>query len=454
MFLFRSRRLVLVAFAFFIIIFILLASDQPRRDQARDYLNQYLDKPAFWRGGQPPKDPNADNRPEVKYRPGPEWVPPPVKDPFPSLATEAPPPIPKWNIPKKDVHKKYGLDYKPPLFIGFTRNWPMVLQAVVSYITAGWPADQIYVVENTGVQRANVEGKLTLQNPYYFNHEGMKRLGVNVVRAPVLMNFAQLQNFYTHLAHENDWPYYFWSHMDVLVLSYEDGNEHTPPATDPEYKTVYELCLKELNHTIHTDDRWAARFFSYDHLTLVNREAYDEVGGWDTFIPYYITDCDMHTRLHMHKWSIKDTRAGIITDVGAALENLLTLYRDPNLPVRFVDSNPAPPPPKEKTRREQKVGKRDESPDLAYFHKLQATANDMFHYKHSRDRNTWQTGQRGGQGEPFYYHSRGIAEGIEVMTEAGREVYRRKWGHENCNLLGETKLRLEDAWLVEKDFSG
>jgi hypothetical protein len=85
-----------------------------------------------------------------------------VKDPFPFLTTAAEaPPIPAWNIPEKNLHRTYGLDHAPPLLIDFTCSWPLLLQAVVSYITAGWPADQIYVIENTGLHRANLDGKLT-----------------------------------------------------------------------------------------------------------------------------------------------------------------------------------------------------------------------------------------------------------------------------------------------------
>jgi hypothetical protein len=51
----------------------------------------------------------------------------------------------------------------------------------VSYIAAGWPPEDIYVVENTGVMFANKEGKLTLQNPFYLNHTQLELLGVNVI---------------------------------------------------------------------------------------------------------------------------------------------------------------------------------------------------------------------------------------------------------------------------------
>ncbi|KAJ6443665.1 GCN5-related N-acetyltransferase (GNAT) domain-containingprotein [Purpureocillium lavendulum] len=401
----------------------------------------------------------------VKYIPSPTWTPPAVRDPFPALAAAtSPPSIPRWNVPKPDLHTHYGLDYQPPLFIGFTRTWPILLQAVVSYITAGWPPSSIHVVENTGVQRANAEGKLSQQNPFFLNHTQLQLLGVNVVRAPVLMNFAQLQNYFTYLAGENDWPWYFWSHMDVLVLSYEDGlQDVTPRAGEEGYKTVYELCLAELNATRYGDDkdRWADRFFAYDHLTLVNRAAYEDVGGWDTFIPYYMNDCDMHSRLLMRGWTQRDARAGIVTDVSAVLDDFGAFYREPGVNPSFTDPNPPPPQVDENDEKKDKRAATESHIDdnsvppneTEYWIRLRETANSMFHYKHgSRGRNTWQLGQQGGSGEPFYYPARGVAEAIDVLTEAGREVFRRKWGHRDCDLLTGTSLKAEDQWRVEKDW--
>lgn len=75
--------------------------------------------------------------PHPQYKPTPTYTPPTIKDPFPALATSTPPPIPSYNVPEKDGWKKYDLEVAPPLLIGFTRTWPMLLQTVVSYITAG-----------------------------------------------------------------------------------------------------------------------------------------------------------------------------------------------------------------------------------------------------------------------------------------------------------------------------
>lgn len=156
--------------------------------------------------------------PHPKYKPTPSYVAPPIIDPFPALATSTPPPIPSYNVPVKDGWKKYNLPVAPPLLIGFTRSWPMLLQTVVSYITAGWPPEQIYVVENTGMQQANAREQLTLQHPWYLNHAQLKKLGVNIAQTPVLLTFAQLQNFYLSLSYTHEWDYYFWSHSKSLSL--------------------------------------------------------------------------------------------------------------------------------------------------------------------------------------------------------------------------------------------
>lgn len=321
-----------------------------------------------------------------------------VLDPFPMLATSHSPPIPRWNIPERELHKEYNISYGPPLLIGFTRNWPILLQAVVSYITAGWPAEQIYVVENTGTQWANTRDKLTPQNPFYLNHTQLKKLGVNVIQSPVLLSFAQLQNFFIYIAHQRKWQYYFWSHMDVVVMSLEDGGgRHWYKAGSPGYATIYEQCLLELRKAQNTDSRWALRFFAYDALTLVNRDASDAIGGWDFHIPYYITDCDAYQRFEMENFTISAVPAGAIHDVNTVFTNLLAFYRDPSVEIDFIDPNP--PPPGARNRK------------VATNHELRSINGDLtpleYWRKLKRERNTWQESQRGGQGEPYYYPAQG-----------------------------------------------
>lgn len=412
----------------------------------------------------PPKGTTVDVNAK-KYKPTPTYTPPPVQDPFPLLATSTPPPIPKWNVPRENLHKDYGLEYAPPLLIGFTRTYPVLLQAVVSYITSGWPPSQIYVVENTGVQQANTRRQLSLQNPFFLDHAALGKLGVNIVQTPALLNFAQLQNLYLSMSYARNWTYYFWSHMDVLALPYEDGLEGVTPRYDePGYRSLYEAACRAANETLAADPRWGIRLFAYDHLALVNRAAYEDVGGWDTLIPYYMTDCDMHSRLEMAGWTLREARAGVVTDVNTVLKDLRALYRDPAVVPEFLDPNPPPPPPppsEEENKDDKPDGagaggvkdKREgEHANMVYYHKLRDVANSMFHYKHGeRGRNTWQLGQQGGEGEPFYYPAAGIAQGMDMLTETGRQVFRKKWGWAGCDILGEQAQRkLGDEWRVEE----
>ncbi|CAP67174.1 uncharacterized protein PODANS_1_21880 [Podospora anserina S mat+] len=440
----------------------------------------------------------SGKHPPPRYKPTPSWLPPPVFDPFPLLANTAadPPPIPEYNIPRPEMHKEYGLDRAPPLFIGFTRQWPMLLQAVVSYITAGWPPENIYVVENTGVHNMNKQGRLTLQNPFYLNHTTLHRLGVTVIQTPVLLTFAQMQNFFLSIAYQEDHPYYFYSHQDVLVFSFEEGLDFISRPADGNwefyseaekkeilspvqagkegYRTIYENCLRDLQTVIKRKERWGFRWYQYDHLTLVNREAMEAVGGWDSLIPYYATDCDMNGKMGMDGWTMKPRRVGIINDVSTVLEDLEVLYRNKYKMPKFIDPAPLPPEKeakiakakaekeeKERKEKEEKEGKakREEhglpADQLQYFRALRAVGDEMGKYKYrdgAEQRNNWQRAQRGGEEEPFYYNADGFHSAFWTLTDAGRRIYEEKWGHRGCDLASGTSLTLKDQWRVEKDW--
>lgn len=141
---------------------------------------------------------------------------PPISDNFPfaeSLTKGDLPEIASWNRPPTP-----HVPEKTPLFIGFTRNWPMLQQCVLSYITSGWPPEDIYVVDNTGTMKSNFPpGKLTLQNPHYLNVQRLTDVfGVKVISTPTLLSFAQLQNFYIFTALESGWDYFWWSHSTYI----------------------------------------------------------------------------------------------------------------------------------------------------------------------------------------------------------------------------------------------
>jgi hypothetical protein len=491
---------------------------------------------------------------KIKYKPPPPPKSYPIVDNFPLAAAAHSaadlPPIAEWNRPPS-TH----VPEQTPLFIGFTRNWRILQQVVVSYITAGWPPSDIYVIENTGVMDSNKRGLLSLQNPFFLNHTRLNMLGVNIIVTPTLLTFAQLQNFYLHTSIEHEWPHYFWSHMDVgireshfpqiphdrlylaaqskaphsyvslflrhqisyilqanitdskhqvVAASYEkdyvaqkaQAHETILPPSDPkhdytDFASLYKNCVLELrNATLPSPKtgkvpRWAMRFFSYDRLALVNVAAFVEVGGWDTLIPFYHTDCDMHARLEMVDFEIKDANPGYVFDVAASLEDLIVLYRKKGVvDASFQDPGKVEEELKAKAEAEkmQDVKKAERravqldgnseaskefvtdqmvkegrwEDDEIYSERwlqLERTLDDMLRSKgaQSGGRNTWQFRQTGGQGDPFYRDSLGFEEGIRMTIEHGRRVFAEKWGHRDCDIV-KMGLRPGDAWKVEHDW--
>ncbi|EPE32290.1 hypothetical protein GLAREA_07423 [Glarea lozoyensis ATCC 20868] len=435
-----------------------------------------------------PKKPKYKETSSVPY--------PPVKENFP-LAQAAHsaadlPPIPSWNAPPKP-----HVEEKTPLFIGFTRNWRVLQQVVVSYITAGWPAEDIYVIENTGVMDSNKNGLLSLQNPFFLNHTRLNMLGVNVIQTPTLFTFAQLQNFYLYTSIQKKWDYYFWSHMDIIVASYEDRD---PPATPEQpaphheephkFRSVYQNCLLALRKTLALPktEPWAMRFFSYDRLALVNVQTFIDVGGWDTLIPFYTTDCDMHFRLSDSGYSIEEVPVGMVYDVAASLDDLVVMYRqqpgsgpgpfkvplqptfkDPNVieaELQAIADSEAKAAHDGlnstllETRQEDLIPRQDDwhedtaipSPSQSFLDLLH-TYDAITASKHasSRGRNTWQARATGGKGEPFYRDSAGFETGIQMTIEHGRRVFGQKWGHRDCD-LPQQGLHVGDEWRVVQDW--
>lgn len=378
-------------------------------------------------------------KPKPIHRPPPADLPPPIVDNFPLAASAKTPselpPIPPWNSPPNP-----HVDESTPLFIGFTRNWRLLQQTVVSYITAGWPPSDIYVVENTGVMHSNRQNLLTLQNPFYIDYHRLNNiLGINVISTPTLFTFAQLQNFYTYTALEKGWSHYWWAHMDDVVVSDEEWNGEP-------YKSLYLRAVDALRQTM--DPAWgplATLWFAYDHLALVRTQAFVDVGGWDTMIPFYMTDCDMHERLWMKGFRIEAADAGRVWDVATSLDDLEMLYRRglgrAKSSGKREDISEAPGEPAEVQRNSPAYRELIESLDV------------MQHVKGSNKggRNTWQSRQRGGQGEPFYRDSEGFERGILMWMDFGRKVFEEKWGRGKCDLR-DSGLEEGDAWKVLLDW--
>lgn len=409
----------------------------------------------------PPPPPEEPQRPKYKEKSAEKVF--TIIDNFP-IAAEARsaadlPFIPSWNKPPHPHVKE-----STPLLIGFTRNWRILQQVIVSYITAGWPPSDIYVVENTGVMDSNAQGRLSLQNPFFLNHTRLTMLGVNVITTPTLLTFAQLQNYFTYTAMNKGWATYWWGHMDAIIV----GDEEKRP-----YRSVYQNAVEVLREVSGPDfarhpetnqpGNWAIVFHAYDQLALVNTTAYLQIGGWDTQIPYYMTDCDMHARLRMAGYEVIDRNLGGVWDVAGSLDDLIALYRkasgpqasflDPETGIHTNGTAEIPTNDEVSWPTSSLTAWQEDTLNSTNYHRLKAVAEYIMGSKHSnsKGRNTWQARQMGGQGDPFFRDSAGFEQAILMAIQHGREVFSEKWGHRDCDIF-EIGLKLDDAWQLKHDW--
>jgi hypothetical protein len=120
-------------------------------------------------------------------------------------------------------------NFRTPLFIPFTRNNKMMPQAVLGYIAGGWPREDIIIIDNSGTFDANSRGLLSEDNPLFLDYPLLRyHYGVCIQQTPTLLNFARLQNFIMRMAFARNCEYYFWSHIDVGILSKEDVMPYKP----------------------------------------------------------------------------------------------------------------------------------------------------------------------------------------------------------------------------------
>ena len=375
------------------------------------------------------------NLPPKVYRPATLEKPtgPGIEDNFPLADNVSTlPTVPPWNMPPKQ-----HVNASTPLLIGFTRGWLQLQQAVVSFIAAGWPREDIYVIENTGTMYSNRNGLLSLQNPFFLNHTRLKDvLGVNIIETPTLLTFSQLQNFYIHTALEHQWPQYFWGHMDIIALSDEAFD-----FIDTPYKSLYFRAVDLLHEINKRDpDKWGMVWFKFDQLSLVHTERWVKIGGWDTMIPFYQSDCDFYERIWMNGYHIWETYIGQFLDVNVPLEDLSILYyRDGEVANSDNDSDDRDRDDDDsdldgadeddhRDLRERSTGEDLHLLGPAYKllfelglklqeQKAEGDMKDRDEDLHQR--NSWQRLQRGGQGEPFYRDADGFQRAIDTWTNLG-----------------------------------
>ena len=209
------------------------------------------------------------------------------------------------------------------------------------------------------------------------------------------------------------------------------------------YKSAYTRAVEALEETL--EPGWgelATRWFAYDRLALVRTKGFLEVGGWDTMIPFYMTDCDMHERLWMRGLKIENAEAGKVWDVKDSLEDLGMLYQRGEVEAEGEGE-------KKEERRwlgEKRKGKAPEKNSPAYKELLKKL-DDLQNAKAAGNRNTWQASQKGGQGEPFYRDSDGFEHALWMWMDFGRNIFAEKWGRGPCDIR-DAGLKEGDEWRV------
>jgi hypothetical protein len=396
---------------------------------------------------------------------------------FPPTGGPYHPQVARYNI-YKPTHPR------TPLFIPFTRNNSMLQQAVLSYIAAGWPRSDIVIVDNTGTMDANNRRMLSLDNPFFLDYKLFRqRYGVAILQTPTLLNFAQLQNFLLRQAVARNWQFYFWSHMDIAVLSAEDILPYksfyhrildaldsseldqysiTPPEpviSEGELNEGYDWKpraplgpgfeqfmkkIPKLKKRWRKKRQWAIKFFDFDNLALVNVEAWRHIGPWDVFIPYYNTDCDAYARIALNGYRKDEAQAGYIFDIAGVIADPENRFF-PGVTDRDRSKwglAPSGPEPAGGSLRSQR------------FEWLKSELQEMMDQKNSNEggRNTWQDASIEGRPrklpEPWTYDTKAFQTAWWAMADYGRAMYIKKWGTLECDLSVANKT-LSDSWLSE-----
>jgi hypothetical protein len=238
---------------------------------------------------------------------------------FPPEGGDFQPRVASYNAPLSTNQR-----CRTPIFVAFTRNSAMLQQTILSYITAGWPREDIIVVDNSGTLDANSEGLLSQDNPFFLDYK-LFRYGISILQTPTLLSFAQLMNFYLRISIAQRWQFFFWSHMDIVVLSDEDSQPYRSF-----YQRVQDILYDAGLTNLHKLDgdwtpRWKYLGPSNTSLTTGSHSSMStrgvQSGNGILFIPYYDSDCDAYSRISMNGFTKDDVSAGRIFDVADAISD-------------------------------------------------------------------------------------------------------------------------------------
>ena len=111
-----------------------------------------------------------------------------------------------------------------------------------------------------------------------------------VLIPPVPLTFSQTQNWMLALADVWKHPVYLFMHSDA----------------EAQGDTVMRLAAMANAFTIQKR-KWGVIFTNSDALAAFNTEAFREVGGWDSMLSWYLSDCDMYRRLRLAGYELLES---------------------------------------------------------------------------------------------------------------------------------------------------
>ena len=106
----------------------------------------------------------------------------------------------------------------------------------------------------------------------------------------VPLTFAQTQNLMLKIAKNREQSFYLFMHNDC-------------EASEGTVKSLIEMAAKL---TIE-NRKWGTIFTGYDALAAFNTKAFEEVGGWDTELCWYASDCDVYYRLRLAGYELVES---------------------------------------------------------------------------------------------------------------------------------------------------
>lgn len=65
--------------------------------------------------------------------------------------------------------------------------------------------------------------------------------------------------------------------------------------------------VTEARKLVEAKKKWGVLFTYYDTLAAFNPEAFEDIGGWDTNLPWYFSDNDSYRRLRLAGWECIET---------------------------------------------------------------------------------------------------------------------------------------------------